>query len=79
MAALMQGRKRQKSSASYIDFTLLPVTSNIVERFFSQVKLNLTTMRNSLLPSTLETVMFLKANAAFMSKLTVQKALNFSN
>ena len=43
----------------------LPLTSNIVERFFfSQVKLTLSThLRYSMLPSTLEMIMFLKLNA----------------
>jgi hypothetical protein len=75
LAALKNHRKRQRENQLYIDMKLLPVTSNIVERFFSQVKLTLTYLRNSLLPSTLEIVMFLKLNAEFMTKMTVHMAL----
>ena len=55
---LRRHHKRQRVEKKYIDIAAIPVTSNIVERFFSQVKLNLTYLRNSLLPSTLETIMF---------------------
>ena len=73
--ALKNHRKRQLESQFYIDMRKIPVTSNIVERFFSQVKLTLTYLRNSMLPSTLEMIMFLKLNAASMTKMTVQAAL----
>lgn len=74
--ALVRSRKRLRLSTEYLDFKLVPITSNIVERFFSQVKLNMTPLRNSLLPSTLETIMFLKLNSPLMNVMTVQKAMN---
>ena len=57
LAVMKRHRKRKRVSRNYVKIELLPITSNIVERFFSQVKLNLTYLRNSLLPSTLETIM----------------------
>ena len=74
--ALQAGRKRIRTSITLIDLKKIPITSNIVERFFSQVKLNMTVLRNSMLPSTLETLMFLKINSNLLSKFTVQKALS---
>ena len=78
IVALTNHRKRQRENHLYLDMKKLPVTSNIVERFFSQVKLTLTYLRNSLLPSTLEMIMFLKLNAESMSKMTVPMALKGS-
>ena len=75
---LIEGRKQHcldSNLTQYLDFRMIPVTSNIVEQFFSQVKLNMTAMRNSLLPSTLETIMFLKMNTKVMTPMTVQQAL----
>jgi len=74
--ALQAGRKRIRTSITLIDSKKIPITSNIVERFFSQVKLNMTVLRNSMLPSTLVTLMFLKINSNLLSKFTVQKALS---
>ena len=75
IAALTNHQKRERERHLYIDMKLLPVTSNIVERFFIQVKLILTYLRNSLQPTTLEIIMFLKMNAESMTKMTVQMAL----
>ena len=69
---LKSHRKRQRGSKTYIDLGKVPVTSNIVERFFSEVKLNMTTLRNRLLPSNLETAMYLKMNKDLCSSMTVQ-------
>ena len=76
--ALLEGRKWQRidSNTTYMDLKLIPITSNVVERFFSNAKLNMTTLWNSLLPSTLEDIMFLKINASLMTMMTVQKAIN---
>ena len=41
---LNDGRKRCRMSTKYIDLRKIPITSNVVERFFSQVKLNMTNM-----------------------------------
>ena len=74
--------KRKRAAAKkvmYLDLAQLPVTSNIVERFFSEVKINLTYLRNRLLPSTLETIMFLKMNSPFWNKMTVHKAIRNIN
>lgn len=79
LVVMKRHRKRKRVGRKYVQIELLPITSNIVERFFSQVKLNLTYLRNSLLPSTLETIMFLKMNKSFMSKMTVQTAMNKIN
>ena len=73
---LQSSRKKRRISVGY-SVSRIPVTSNVVERFFSQVKLNVTNMRNSLLPSTLEAIMFIKMNAALITAATVQKALVF--
>ena len=59
----------------YLNFKLILVTINIVEWFFSQVKLNMMTMWNSLLPSTLEMIMFFKMNVIPMTMMTIQQAL----
>jgi hypothetical protein len=58
-------RKRQLSSAKtsdYINLDWIPPTSDIVERFFSKVKLVLTDLRKSLMPVTLESILFLKVH-----------------
>ena len=73
---LSSSRKKRRITKKYIDVSLLPVSSNVVERFFSQVKLNLTNLRNNLLPSTLEILMFLKMNRHLWGPLQVQKAMN---
>jgi hypothetical protein len=72
---MKQSSKRRKHEKKYVDVSKIPISSNIVERFFSQVKLNLTCMRNRLLPSTLENIMFLKTNSKLWGKVTVQKAI----
>jgi hypothetical protein len=76
--ALLEGHKQQRidSNTTYMDLKLIPITSNVVERFFSYAKLNMTTLRNSLLPSTVGNIMFLKINASLMTMMTVQKAVN---
>jgi hypothetical protein len=74
--ALQAGRKRIRTSIKLIDVKKISITSKIVKRFFSQVKLNMTVLRNSMLPSTLETLMFMKSNSNLLSKFTVQKALS---
>ena len=73
---LSSSRKKRRITKKYIDVSLLPVSSNVVERFFSQVKLNLTNLRNNLLPSTVEILMFLKMNRHLWGPLQVQKAMN---
>jgi hypothetical protein len=72
---LNTSRKKRKVISKYMNLTSIPVTSNIVERFFSQAKLNLTTLRNTMLPSTLEGIMFLKINCHLWGKLSVQRAI----
>ena len=59
-----------------MDFKLIPIPSNVVERFFRNVKLNMTTLQNALLPSKLDNIMFLKINASLMSMMTVEKVIN---
>ena len=43
--ALLEGCKQQRiaSNTTYMDLKLIPITSNVVGRFFSNVKLNMTT------------------------------------
>ena len=41
---LNDGRKGRHMSTKYIDLSKIPITSNVVVRFFSQVKLNMTNM-----------------------------------
>jgi hAT family C-terminal dimerisation region len=73
---LEQARKRRRlNKSTYTDLSLIPISSNTVERFFSQVKLNLNNLRNSLLPSTLETIMFIKMNNALITASWVEKAM----
>ena len=63
IAALKNHRKRERENQLYYIYTkLLPVTSNVVKQFFSQVKLTYTYFQNCLQPSTLEIIMFLKLN-----------------
>ena len=64
-------KKRKFAIANYINLKEIPITSNIVERFFSQVKLNLNTLRNRLQPSTLGNIMYLKCNTHLWDKFTV--------
>ena len=59
---LNDGRKRRCMSTKYIDLSKIPIASNVVERFFSQVKLNMTNMQNYLLPSTMETMCFFQCS-----------------
>jgi hypothetical protein len=74
--SIQDGRKRIKHTMSLIDLRSIPVTSNLVERFFSQVKLSMTSLRNRLKPSTLEALMYLKINSHLMDEFTVQRALS---
>jgi hypothetical protein len=74
---LMNARKRRRITTKYIEVSELPITSNIVERFFSQVKLNLMHLRNNLLPSTLGILMFLRMNRHLWGPLQVQQAIAF--
>ena len=76
---MAESQKRKQLSIQYVNFKMIPVTSNIVEQFFSQVKLNMTLLRNSLLPSGLQAIMFLKMNALLMTVTTVHKAMNVKN
>ena len=68
-------QQRMESVVQYIDFTRIPITSNIVERFFSQVKLNMTAMRNRMYPHTLENLMFIKMNHLMVNPMVVQQAM----
>jgi hypothetical protein len=74
----LEGHKQQRiaPSTTYMDFKLIPIPINVVERYFRNVKLNMTTLQNALLPSTLENITFLLINASLMSMMTVQKAIN---
>ena len=78
ITALLEGCKQQRfaSNTTYMDPKLIPITSNIVDRFFSYVKLNMIILQNSLLPSTLENIMFSLINASLMSMMTIQKTIN---
>ena len=62
-------------STKYIDLSKIPITSNFVERYISKVKLNMTNMQNCLLPSTWETIMFLKLNKPIVSPMTIKSTL----
>jgi hypothetical protein len=73
--AIRRLREQQQEQRKYIDIAKVPVTSNVVERFFSQVKLNMTYTRNCLHPKTLEIIMFLKMNASYKTKMVVQQAI----
>jgi hAT family C-terminal dimerisation region len=73
--AIRRLREQQQEQRKYIDIAKIPVTSNVVERFFSQVKLNMTYTRNCLHPKTLEIIMFLKLNASYKTKMVVQQAI----
>lgn len=76
VAAIFQSaQKKQRKETNYVDLSRIPVTSNTVERFFSQAKLTFSDLRGSMLPGTLETIMFLKINKSFFSKFVVQRAL----
>lgn len=51
-------------------------TSNHLERLFSQCKLIRTQLRQSMLPGTLEMILFLKVNRRYWSALDVELAMN---
>lgn len=55
-------KKRKIIKSSYVDTTLIPPTSNVVERLFSGARLILTDYRKSMSPYTFECLMFLKIN-----------------
>eukprot|EP00171_Calliarthron_tuberculosum_P021734 IDg21734t1 len=57
---LQSAQKKHRKEAKYVDISRIPLTSNTVERFFSQAKLTFTDLRGSMHPDTLETIMFLK-------------------
>jgi hypothetical protein len=67
-------RRRLNLQSKYILLTWICPASDIVERFFSKAKLGLTDLRKSMLPVTLESILFLKvhmevwANTSFVSK-----------
>jgi hypothetical protein len=73
---IQQHRDRVQEEQPYVDMTRIPITSNVVERFFSHVKLNMTYTRNCLHPETLEVLMFLKLNASYMTVNAVQQGMN---
>jgi hypothetical protein len=60
----------------YIDTSFIPPTSNICERLFSNSKLVYSDLRKSLLPDTLELILFLKVNGHMWDETFVAKALN---
>ena len=63
-------RKRQLSSSKtsdYINLDWIPPTSDIFERFFSKVKLVLIDLCKSLMPVTLESILFLKVHMGIWS------------
>ena len=76
-ARLKRKRSLHSSKESqYINLDWMPATSDIVERFFSKVKLVLTDMRKSLLPVTLESILFLKVHMGIWSTTKfVQEAM----
>lgn len=73
----IQARKKQRieHESSYIDLSWIQPTSNIVERFFSQVKAVFTDYRRSLLAENLEAIMFLKLNSDLWDVSTVADAI----
>ena len=76
--ALLEGRKWQRidSNTTYIVFKLIPITSNVVKRYFSNTSIIMTTLWNYLHPSKLENILFLKIDSSLMSMMTIQKAIN---
>ncbi|KAH9134321.1 hypothetical protein LEN26_006825 [Aphanomyces euteiches] len=73
-------KARSVKSKKYDDTLLfVPPTSNCVERFFSQAKLVLNPLRQSLLPVNLEAVLFLKMNSQFWNLDLVSRVVHRQN
>jgi hypothetical protein len=49
----------------YPDLRYIPPTSNLAERFFSAAKLNMPSLRQSMLPTNLEMLLYLKFNRSY--------------
>lgn len=63
-ATIILSRKRSKKAAIY-QLNHIPPTSNFVERFFSTSKIIMSSSRKSMLPRSLELILFLKFNKKF--------------
>ena len=68
--------KRLLNQGIYVNTTSVCPTSNHLERLFSQCKLIRTQLRQSMLPGTLEMILFLKVNRRYWTALDVELALN---
>ena len=68
-------QKRRCLAEQEQQYTLLrsvPPTSNVVERFFSMARVTFGHERNSLLPETLEQILFLRQNSSYWDVRTVE-------
>jgi len=64
-------RDNMSTASSYINLEFICPTSNIVERLFSRCKLTLTSLRASMKPDNLESVLFLLYNKQWWDMKTV--------
>lgn len=76
--ALKWQRKQQSTISDYIDTRFLLPTSNHVERLFSMSKRIFSDRRRSMLPRTLEALVFLKQNRRLWNSALVSTVLNKS-
>ncbi|ETI46393.1 hypothetical protein F443_09229 [Phytophthora nicotianae P1569] len=68
---LRKRRRIVEPSVSYEQLKTIPPTSNVVERFFSVVRVTFGHQRHGLLPATLEMVLFLRENRGYWDSSTV--------
>ncbi|OWZ04183.1 hypothetical protein PHMEG_00023953 [Phytophthora megakarya] len=64
-------RRLAKDCAEYDQLKIIPPTSNAVERFFSVTRVTFGHQRHSMLPLTLETILFLRENSSYWDASTV--------
>lgn len=69
-------RARTERLTQYSNLKWIAPTSNIVERFFSQVKRVFTDCRQSLTPENLEAIMFLRVNDDLWGEKKIHAVLN---
>jgi hypothetical protein len=74
--ALKRQRLQEAKVSSYVNTGFLLPTSNHVERLFSQAKRLFSTKRQSLLPKTLEALIFLKENRQLWNTALVSVIVN---
>ena len=70
---------RNETQGCYVETVGVCPTSNHLERLFSQCKLIRSQLRQAMLPSTMEMILFLKVNRCYWTVLDVERAMNNYN